>query len=649
MCGSGRNPLVLYQTHRPLKNTFLLTLALLLSFASDAQIRYHKTYGAANPEFFAEAQPTADGGFMLAGARKTTSGGQWRILAGKINATGDLLWSKTYQGNDDQSASSMQATLDGNFILAGRSKSYAAGEQDVFLMKMNDNGAVLWSKTYGGPGSEWINTRVIATADSGYLVSAYTDGYGAGSIDCYMVKTDKVGTIEWTRTLGGAGYDYTTEVVELSNGDFIMTGFTSSIGQDLYDVLLTRFTATGDTLWTRSWGRPGYNEFSYGVTPTNDGGFLLAGRAYPGGSSNYQGLLLKTDSMGNYEWAKDYGGSSYDNFVKPLQMSNGNYMVSGYGQSFSSGGNDLYLTEVDTAGTVQWSKHLGTSNNEGGSILPLADGGVLFAGRGGAWPNEVGVVMRLDSTFTLGCDEYSMVLPESPYPMLDDAGLTLGSGGGSNNAPYGNNNHSMPTITLCTSICALAVTTSSTDLTCFNDASGTATASASGESGTVTYAWSNGATLATATGLDAGMHTVLVTDASGCSVSDTVWLAQPAAIATSISGTDVLCFGDSSGSASALATGGTGPFSILWNNGQTGTSANNFPAAIAVAQFTDSVGCIALDSVVIDQPMPLAAALSSTDVLCFGGSTGTASVVASGGSGMLTYLWTNTSQTCIRP
>ncbi|MDY0906408.1 MBG domain-containing protein [Pedobacter sp. CFBP9032] len=189
------------------------------------------------------------------------------------------------------------------------------------------------------------------------------------------------------------------------------------------------------------------------------------------------------------------------------------------------------------------------------------------------------------------------------------------------------------------------VTTASaqTNVSCFGGTNGSATVSATGGTGAFTYSWSpSGGTAATATALAAGTYTVTVTDANGCTATRTFTITAPAAIVTTASAqTNVACFGGTNGSATVLATGGTGPYTYSWSpSGGTAATATGLAAGTYTVTVTDANGCTATRSFTITAPAAIATMASAqTNIACFGGTNGSATVSATGGTGPYTYSW----------
>ncbi|MEX0966558.1 MAG: T9SS type A sorting domain-containing protein [Bacteroidia bacterium] len=208
-----------------------------------------------------------------------------------------------------------------------------------------------------------------------------------------------------------------------------------------------------------------------------------------------------------------------------------------------------------------------------------------------------------------------------------------------------NNNCSTSTNFVINEPSELLVTVNGTDVLCNGDNTGTATANVSGGTTPYSYSWSNGDTTSTADSLDAGMHYVTITDSNGCMTLDSVEITEPPALSVSTSGTDVLCNGNNSGTATANVTGGTGPYNYEWSNGDTGSTADSLAAGIHYVTVTDDNGCMILDSVEILEPPALSVSTSGTDVLCNGDNTGSATATPSGGTMPYAYNWSNGDMT----
>ncbi|MBC6996021.1 SprB repeat-containing protein, partial [Lewinella lacunae] len=187
----------------------------------------------------------------------------------------------------------------------------------------------------------------------------------------------------------------------------------------------------------------------------------------------------------------------------------------------------------------------------------------------------------------------------------------------------------------------LEATIADTDVLCNGDTDGTLTVVVTGGTPDYSYLWSNGQTTATATSLAAGTYTVTVTDANGCTEIATGTVNEPTDLEAAIADTDVLCNGDTDGTLTVVATGGTPDYTYLWSNGQTTATANGLAAGTYTVTVTDANGCTETATGMVNEPTDLEATIADADVLCNGDTDGTLTVVATGGTPDYTYLWSN--------
>ncbi|WDF65839.1 MBG domain-containing protein [Flavobacterium sp. KACC 22763] len=188
---------------------------------------------------------------------------------------------------------------------------------------------------------------------------------------------------------------------------------------------------------------------------------------------------------------------------------------------------------------------------------------------------------------------------------------------------------------------ALIATTSQTDVSCNGGSNGSATVNVTGGTGLYTYSWSpSGGTNATANGLPAGTYTVLVRDANSCEATATVTITEPPVLTATIAKTDVLCNQANNGTATVAPSGGTGTYTYSWSpsGGNAATATGLSPNTYTVT-VTDENGCFVTKSVIITEPIALSATDTHTNVSCNGGNNGTATVLATGGTGAYTYSW----------
>jgi hypothetical protein len=183
---------------------------------------------------------TNDGGFIAAGYDET--GGAFRALLVRVDSLGNELWTEWYGGSSDDRAYSLQETQDGGYVVAGCTESYGAGGADVWLIRTDGAGSQLWSRTFGGPQDDGAFS-VQETQDGGFIIAGYTQSYGAGGADVWLIRTDSSGAELWSQTYGGTGEDVGNSVRQTSDGGYVVAGNTTSYGAGGTDVYLIRTDA----------------------------------------------------------------------------------------------------------------------------------------------------------------------------------------------------------------------------------------------------------------------------------------------------------------------------------------------------------------------------------------------------------------------
>ncbi len=306
-----------------------------------------KIYGGSDTDYGWTVQQTSDGGFIIGTHSGSFGVGSHDVLLIKTNAIGDILWTKVYGGSSADGAYSLQQTADGGYIIAAHTNSFGAGMHDIYLIKTDANGDTVWTKTYGAGSQDYLRA-VQQTADGGYIMVAHSDGFGAGSSDVYVVRANENGDTLWTRSYGGSGGDFGYSIRQIIDGGFIIAGYTSSFGAGRSDVYLLKIDGDGDISWAKTYGGSAA-DYGYSVRQTSDRGFIIAGQTFSFGA-NGDVYLIRTDTEGNLLWSYAYGGAAEDKGWSVQQANDGGYIIAGHTASFGEGGADIYLIKTDLNG-----------------------------------------------------------------------------------------------------------------------------------------------------------------------------------------------------------------------------------------------------------------------------------------------------------
>ncbi|MBA3970638.1 MAG: T9SS type A sorting domain-containing protein [Bacteroidetes bacterium] len=371
----------------------------------NGQITFFKTITGADESSNYVAQ-TTDGGYVIAGASTDTSGNINGLVI-KTNALGDTTWTRIY-GIDTRFNSGMQ-TSDGGYILIGKKQNFPTGDYDIYILKIDAAGIIQWQKTIGLSDNEY-GTSIRQTADGGYVLAGHGSDLGTGYA-IYVVKLDPGGNLQWDKVIGGSDTKTSSSIRETNDGGYIITG-ASSNGTDSETYLL-KLDGSGVEQWSKKYGGTTYAKGSC-IQQTPDQGYVISGTRTNSAGSSSDLSVMKTDSLGNIDWAKVYVGANPYLEGTINKTSNGNYILSSSKNVF--GQSKLLFTLIDNSGNELWSRYMGITDLGFGSWAEqTADGGFVFTGysitlalRGAIY------FIKADSLGRSGCDS-STTLTVTPF------------------------------------------------------------------------------------------------------------------------------------------------------------------------------------------------------------------------------------------
>lgn len=340
----------------------------------EPDVEWEKTFGGSGEDNSRMVRQTTDGGYILVGTTGSYGAGDRDVYLVKADSNGNEVWNKTFGGGSRDAGHCVQQTSDGGYIVAG----YFNWQQNACLIKTDSNGNEVWHKCFG---EAWANIffSVQQTLDGGYIASGMTSTSGAGGYDGCLAKIDSDGNEVWYKTYGGSANEYLYSVQQTTDGGYIVVGDTRSFGANGMDVYLIKTDSDGNEVWHNTFGGSGDDD-GYWVQQTTDGGYIITGIVnYQTGSDDI--YLIKTDSDGNTVWEKTFGGSSVEHGQEVNQTSDGGYIVAGYTTSFGAGDYDAYLIKTNSAGNLEWYKTFGGPLFDVfTSVQQTSDGGYIAAG-----------------------------------------------------------------------------------------------------------------------------------------------------------------------------------------------------------------------------------------------------------------------------
>jgi hypothetical protein len=368
-----------------------------LNLLSDSPLEiWNKTYGGIGYELGNAVLQTSDDGYILTGYTSTYGVGQTDSWLVKTDKNGNELWNYSFGGMDLDFTSHIQITSDGGYIMTGMTASFGPSNQNVWLIKTDESGKELWNKTYGGYSWDFGNF-VDQASDGGYFIVGFTDSFGMGNGDAYLIKTDEYGNELWNKTYGGAYMDTGYNGQITSDGGVIIAGTTQSFGNGGQDVWYIKIDESGNELWNKTYGGVN-NDAAYSIQQTYDGGYIITGSFDASASILIEGdfLILKTDEHGNELWNKTYGDEYGDIGLSVNQTLDGGYILSGTRNIYNyTYGWDIWIIKTDYNGNIEWDKTYGlpefidqgthVRQTDDGGYIVLADTGSYGAGLNDAW------------------------------------------------------------------------------------------------------------------------------------------------------------------------------------------------------------------------------------------------------------------------
>ena len=392
---------------------------LVTKLASNGIVQWNRVLGGSLDDIGVDCIELQDGTIMVLGTTTSADGdvtenkGANDVWVIKLSPVGTIIWQHTYGGASIDLSGQIQESGNGGFIIWGATLSEdgdvigyhsGTGAEDVWILKLDQSGAIEWSRALGGSSNDYGN-MLLQTGDGGYLVlfnyifssdGDVSDYRGLG--DIWLVKLSSSGNIEWSRTIGGSQLDNGVEIAELNGGEIILVGQTGSSDGDVSlnhggtDVVLVKLSSAGTMLWERTYGGS-LLDYSTDLLLSADGGYVLTGASssndfdLTNNEGQFDAWSVKVDANGTLQWQRSIGGSQTDAGTL-MNIDSQGYLLSG--QTFSSNGdvqgsqgnNDIWLVMLSETGVLSWQRCLGGSGADTGRFrFRTSDGGYVLFGQ----------------------------------------------------------------------------------------------------------------------------------------------------------------------------------------------------------------------------------------------------------------------------
>lgn len=374
-----------------------------------------KFYGLGNNEWPSSVQQTSDDGFIIAGYSTSYGYGDKDMYLVKTDAAGDTLWVRKYGGENDDVAMSVRQTDDGGYIMAGWTNSEGSGGTDFYVVKAEGSGELSWSYTFGGAYDDTAKC-VQQTSDGGYVVCGTSERDGAYGLnfDVYVIKLDVNGGLMWSYYSGGVIDDAANSIVQTEDGNYMIAGSTAET-DGTHNFYVERISTTGQYLWSRAY-RSGADNQAYSIIKADESNFVIAGYTYD--SPNYlECHLMKINSSGNIIWERNYGGSHHELGYSVAKTADGGYIIGGARWvSFMPDTTQFYLVKTDVEGHLAWQRTYGFGNyDEGADVVLTRDGHYAFVGYSN-WPGYYSIdccLMKIQGADIVDISEPEIYTPSA--------------------------------------------------------------------------------------------------------------------------------------------------------------------------------------------------------------------------------------------
>ncbi len=628
---------------KKLRLTVTFIIIIFFSFPLSAQplIDWAKNFGTTASDVALSVLQASDGGYVVMGQTMSNGGafapsnglGDFGLL--KLDATGTRLWAKNFGGDGFDNGMYISATADGGYILCGSTHSNNGdfplnkGSWDFGVVKTDAFGNKQWSKTYGGTGTD--NAFCVKqTADGGYILGGLSNSSNGdfsqnngGLYDYAVIKIDASGTLQWAKNYGGSDDDQGYSIEIAADGGYAICGWSKSNNGDFsqnngdYDYGVIKINSAGVKEWAKNFGGSQTDKGSC-IQQTADGGFITNGQVFSNNGDftqnhgNFDYGVIKMTSTGIIQWSKCYGGSDIDAGFFVATTSDGGYILSG--SSYSSNGDftqnnfisDYGIIKIDANGNKIWSKNYGGTSVDSGT---------------GIRPTSDGGFIMCGNSHSVNGD-FTQHNGQGDYGVIKLSGVD------------------------CSSL-NINITATPTASTCATSRDGKISLS-SNVSTIKKYQWSssfptgngNGSLI---TGLDPDTYTVTVTLNNGCTMIVTNVIVGQGTSSVTATPTAPTCLNGTNGKIVLTATPAVTYY--LWSNGvSTGTAnnatINNLAAGTYGVTVTLSNNCPAFTNNIILLPgVSHTITATPSPPICNNGANGSINLASSGT--MSSFAWSN--------
>jgi len=352
---------------------YLVTLTVIINGTSSSESQKitvaSETFAVKYSASPSTVIPTSDMGYAIFGS--ILSGQQTVFYFIKADCSGTRIFEKIYSETEINYASSMVQTKDGGYLLLGNKKGSGSDNNNVYIMKIDSSGNKQWENNFG------INREypeaVQQTPDEGYVVFGSTADLISGDFNFYLAKTDKLGQVEWEKTYGGPKNESGHSISISKDGGYAMLGHIDELGEAGFDTYLVKTNSIGNQEWEKNYGDI-YEDSGRDIISTTDGGYALFGYTQNKMAPNYDMHLIKTNQNGEAQWMKSFDNQGGELGFSVKQTTDSGYILLGLSSGTGTQDSDCFLIKTDKTGVSEWTKIYGEPGSDAGlSVAQISD------------------------------------------------------------------------------------------------------------------------------------------------------------------------------------------------------------------------------------------------------------------------------------
>jgi hypothetical protein len=332
---------------------------------------------------------TADGGYIFTGSTIVTPPGYTELLLVKTDGNGEESWHNNFPiALTNLYGTVVHQTTDGGYIIVGN----VGGSWlwDLQVTKADANGDLVWQKNFGKSDGPDHGSDILQTSDGGYIVLGDTSSYGQGSADLWLIKLAADGTEQWNKTIGGATFDEPKSFTKAIDGGYVIVGQTDAV-DSMGDVWVVKTNEAGELSWQKTFGNSNLTENGVCIK-TESNGYIILGNFYDANWTENP-WLLRLDAQGTLTWDQQISVNGTVHGTSITTTTDGGYFITGSLYDMINYVSDAYLLKLNHQGATQWVKILDVSNGLCDEVnwgIQARDGGYVAVGSTGDLNNWTG-------------------------------------------------------------------------------------------------------------------------------------------------------------------------------------------------------------------------------------------------------------------